>query len=391
MTRRTVRITGLGVLSAHGFGLTPLIDGLRAGRCPAQPAADVGYPADPLPLISKFPPGYYPPGERTCRQQLLDTVQQLIDARHGDAGVLTETDCALVVGTGGFLFASGAELFWRWNNPGATAEPVTLRGPAWGANVIARHFGMRGPTFAVSTGCSSSANALLTATEMLQRGHARRALVVGAEGVSAVTLAGFDALQLLDPAGCRPFDRDRNGLQLGEAVCALLLDTGEPSTSRAIIRGGANVCDTHHLSAASPDGAIMRAVMVEALAEARIDARAVIAIKAHGTGSIDSDRAEAAAIKAIFADGIALRTPVIGLKHYVGHTLGACGALETAAMIGCFEAGFLPATAGFVHRDPQLDLAPTGAAEPARAGCYLLNFFGFGGNYTSIVVELGAA
>ncbi|MFN0304149.1 MAG: beta-ketoacyl synthase N-terminal-like domain-containing protein [Burkholderiales bacterium] len=382
-----VRITRLGVLSAHGVGLVPLVDGIRAGRCPVRPANGIGYPLEPAPAVSQINAADTPPGERACAEQLLGTVEQAFTAesRH----LLAEPDCALVVGSGGFLFASGAELYWRWRNPGATADPFHVRGPAWGASLVAEHFGMRGPTLTLSTGCSSSANALLVATEMLQRGHARRALVVGAESVSAVTLSGFDALMLLDPEGCRPFDRDRNGVQLGEAVSVLLLEAGDRNSGRAIMRGGANLCDTHHLTGASPNGAVMRAVMLEALGQASIAPSEIVAIKAHGTGSVDSDRAEAAAINAVFAADTPLVVPVIGLKRFVGHTLGACGALETAALLGCFEAGFLPATAGFGNVDAELGLTPTSANAPARPGCHLLNFFGFGGNYTSLVVEFG--
>ncbi len=355
-----------------------------------QPAEGIGYPRDPAPLISKIPAGNDAPGERACAEQLIETVRQAIHSYRGDVQQLMGPNCALVIGTGGFLFASAAELFWRWQHPDATKEPARLRGPAWGGNVIAHHFGMQGPMFAVSTGCSSSANALLTASELVHRGRVRRALVVGAEGVSPVTLGGFESLQLLDPEGCRPFDRDRSGLQLGEAFSALILERSDATAEGARILGGANLCDTHHLTGASPDGAVMRAVMEEALADAGVTASAVVAIKAHGTGSIDSDRAEAAAIQSLFATSPARKTPVIGLKRYVGHTLGACGTLETAALIGCFEAGFLPPTAGFANMDPELDFELSRTTLPARLGPYLLNFFGFGGNYTSLVVGFGA-
>jgi 3-oxoacyl-[acyl-carrier-protein] synthase I len=384
---QAVHIAGAGVLSAHGSGLSSLVAGIRSGRCPVEPARGIGYPGDPAPFISKIPAGNHAPGERACVAQLIEATQQAIDSYRGDVKALLAPDCAVVVGTGGFLFASAAELFWRWQHPDATAQPARLRGPGWGANVIAQHFGMRGESFVISTGCSSSANALLTATELLQRGRAKRALVVGAEGVSPVTVGGFEALQLLDPAGCRPFDRDRSGLQLGEAFCALILEASDTTADGAFITGGANLCDTHHLTSASPDGAVMRSVMEEALADAGITPSEIVAIKAHGTGSIDSDRAEAAAIKSLFATPLT----VIGLKRYVGHTLGACGTLETAALIGCLRAGFLPSTAGFETVDPALQFAPSRAVLPARPGPYLLNFFGFGGNYTSLVVELRAA
>jgi 3-oxoacyl-(acyl-carrier-protein) synthase len=299
----------------------------------------------------------------------------------------------LVVGTSGFLYASGAELYGRATGTVPDDTPFFVRGPSWGAELITERLGVHGPSLTVSSGCSSSANALLIAAEMIERGRVRHVLVVGAEELSAVTLSGFDSLLLLDPAGCRPFDRDRAGLQTGEGITAMVLEAdGSAGTdaggggSFAHIRGGANRCDMHHLTGANPDGSVMRQVMQEALESAGIAPSEVMAVKTHGTGSTDSDRAEAAALRTLFCDAM---PPLLALKRYVGHTMGACGTLETAALTGCVADGFLPAAAGFSVVDPELGVSPLRDAVPAKAGPYLLNFFGFGGNYTSLVLELG--
>ncbi|MFN0316960.1 MAG: beta-ketoacyl-[acyl-carrier-protein] synthase family protein [Burkholderiales bacterium] len=381
MNEKTM-VTGLGILSAYGPGIRAAVEGIKAGVCPRRPAAGIGYPSDTPPLASAFLPRPLPPGEAATAIHLTETIDQLLAQWNGDPEALRDEETALIVGTGGFLFASGAELYWRSKQTAPMDEPFYVRGPAWGSSLIARHLGMRATPLTLSTGCSSSANALLAATQMLQRGRAKRVLVVGAEGLSAVTLSGFDSLLLLDPEGCRPFDRDRAGLQIGEGFAAIMLESGRKG--QASILGGANLCDTHHLTSASPGGDVMRDVMRQALANAAVGPGAVTAVKAHGTGSADSDRAEANALHAVF--GAAL-PPVIGLKRYVGHTLGACGAVETAALIGCLQNGFLPATAGFRAMDPELGIVPTQPAQVGGAGIYLLNFFGFGGNYTSLVME----
>lgn len=377
------RVTAIGALTAHGAGLGPLVEGIRAGDCPVRAATGIGYPEAKAPQASAFPVRAWPPGEAAAALQLLETVDQLLARWGGDRATLCGEDTALIVGTGGFLYASGAELYWRSQRAGTATTPFRVRGPAWGSELIADHLHLNGPVLTLSTGCSASANALLAATEMLQRSRVRRVLVVGAEGLSAVTLSGFASLMLLDPEGCRPFDRDRAGLQIGEGIAALMLEVDVANATRAYLRGGANLCDTHHLTSASPDGRIMHEVMCQALASAGIRAADVIAVKAHGTGSIDSDRAEAHALRSLF--GVTL-PPVFALKRYVGHTLGACGAIETAALIGCLENGFVPATAGFHCADPELNVQPTRTPLPARQGAYLLNFFGFGGNYTSLVL-----
>jgi 3-oxoacyl-[acyl-carrier-protein] synthase I len=384
LAKPLARIAAVGVLSCYGSGTRALAEGMRAGACPARRATGIGYPLEPPPFFNRFPEASYPPGEEASALVLLETVQQMLHTWGGDVSEISRADCALVVGSGGFLYASGAELYWRWRGEARTGQPFHVRGPSWGASLIAARYNMRGPAFTLSTGCSSSANALLAAKELIERGDARRAIVVGAEGLSTVTLSGFDSLMLLDPQGCRPFDRDRAGLQLGEAVAALLLERAATPASGAIVRGAANLCDTHHLTSASPDGGVMRAVMLEAIANAGVAPADIALVKAHGTGSVDSDAAEAHAIRSVFGNAL---PSVSAFKRYVGHTLGACGALETAAMIACFEQAFIPPAAGFANVDPELAVEPLRAPIAALDGAYLLNFFGFGGNYTSLVVE----
>jgi 3-oxoacyl-(acyl-carrier-protein) synthase len=383
----SVCLRTIGVLSAYGRGMPALVAGMRAGICPRAPATGIGYPLDPPPLVSRIPAPASPPGEAGAAARLIDVAADALAQAGLNRDEIQAEDMALVVGTGGFLYASGAELYGRATGVLPNDTPFLVRGPDWGVALIGERFGLRGPCLAVSSGCSSSANALLLAAEMIARGRARRALVVGAEGLSAVTLSGFDSLLLLDPKGCRPFDRDRNGLQIGEAICAIVLEAhaeGEAFDHIALLCGGANRCDTHHLTSASPDGSVMRDVMREALASAGVGAPGVVAIKAHGTGSGDSDRAEAAALRAVFGDS---PPPVLAFKRYLGHTLGGCGALETAALAGCVADGFLPAAAGFSEFDPELGLEPLRFIRPAQGGHYLLNFFGFGGNYTSLVLR----
>ncbi len=383
MAAAVARITAIGALTAYGAGLPAMVEGMRAGCCPIRAASGIGYPDPELPRVSAFPACAWPRGEAGAAMQLLATVDQLVANWDGQTEALRSEDTALIVGSGGFLYASGAELYWRSRHADAARAPFFVRGPAWGGDLIASHLQLRGMVLTLSTGCSSSANAILTATEMLQRGRARRALVVGAEGLSAVTLSGFASLMLLDPEGCRPFDLHRAGLQIGEGIAALMLEADSEGRRGATLRGGANLCDTHHLTSASPDGRVMRDVMIEAMSRARVRPADIIAVKAHGTGSVDSDRAEGNALRSVF--GAAL-PHVVGLKRYVGHTLGACGTVETAALIGCLQQGFTPFTAGFTNVDPEIGIAPTRAIIPASDGAYLLNFFGFGGNYTSLVM-----
>jgi len=290
-------------------------------------------------------------------------------------------DCALLCG-GTNTFAQAEHEYLQSQRESRT-QRSRIHDPGSLTNQIARALGVRGPVLTFSTACSSSANALLVARDMLLRGHVSRALVVGIESLSAIALGGFQSLMMLDADGCRPFDNARAGLQLGEGAAALLL---EAQGTGPRLTGGANLCDIHHVTSANPDGSGMARCMNTALADAGIDARDIIAIKAHGTASRENDAAEVAAMRTLFSTQL---PPFTALKRYFGHTLGACGAIETVALLAALDAGFVPATAGFSDVDASLGVAPLTTPLAAVPGEYLLNFFGFGGNYASLVIGHG--
>jgi 3-oxoacyl-[acyl-carrier-protein] synthase-1 len=382
MTR--VRIRGLGLLTSYGLGLAGTVTALQQGRSGITPLTLFPLSFADRFQVSQFDHERFPTDEAGTEELLLLVARDaLAQANLAYAPPEALRDCALVLGTSGFLFPAEEEYRRHYAETGQASTPP-LRATGWYAARVAQRLGIAGPVFTLSTACSSSANALLAAGDLITRGEIRRALVLGVEGLSSITLTGFQSLMLLDPDGCRPFDADRAGLQLGEGIGALVLEAETDDRAHGdFLRGGANLCDIHHVTSASPDGSAMLAVMEQALATARLDAQSIHAIKAHGTGSEDNDAAEAAAMRSLFPDH---PPPFTGLKRYFGHTLGACGAIESAAFLGCLRAGFIPATAGFLHTDAALRIAPLVREMPAARGHYLLNFFGFGGNYASLVI-----
>ncbi|KAB2837442.1 MAG: beta-ketoacyl synthase, partial [Burkholderiales bacterium] len=132
------------------------------------------------------------------------------------------------------------------------------------------------------------------------------------------------------------------------------------------------------------DGAALAAVLERALARAGCGAEGIGAVKLHAAGSGDADAAEAAALLRVFGQCL---PPLVSFKPYLGHTLGASGALETALLLGCLAQHALPATPGFTHLDPALGMAPTLARQPCAADLVLLNFIGFGGSLAALVLE----
>lgn len=266
------------------------------------------------------------------------------------------------------------------------ALPIPLDGFLQVSERLQQQHGFYGADFPYNTACTSSANAILAASQSIRSGNSRHALVVGIETFNVTTLSGFAGMQLLASDAMRPFDRRREGLVLGEG-CAALLFSGTQQNHGLTVQGGASQCDTYSISASNPDGTAIAEVMRLALSEAGIDASAITAIKAHGTASPLNDNGEAAALRQVFTQ----LAPVFCLKPYVGHTLGACGAIELALLATALRGDIIPASAGFAEPDPELNISPISKAVPAEPGFYLLNFFGFGGNNSAIIVQHNSA
>ncbi len=269
-----------------------------------------------------------------------------------------------------------------------TGEATALIGSNSISN-LARHlrhrFGLGGPDFSFNTACTASANALMAAADMLVWGELDVALVVGVELCNVITATGFQGLGLFAKQRMQPFDRDRDGLILGEGCAALVLSKQRPEIAQPFyLRGAANLCDTYGMSAANPDGSTVTMVMRQALARADLQPQQIQAIKAHGTASLHNDEAEAAGMRQLFAE----LPPVCALKPYLGHTLGACGLNEVMLFLGAAEAGFLPGTPGIASPErADLGVSLNQAPLPLAPGHFMLNFFGFGGNNTSLIIS----
>ena len=376
-------IRGLGLVSSYGIGVARAVEGMRAGRAGITPLTLFSLPFQNRIQVNQFDHTPFPPDSACATATMEEVAQQSLTEAQLERTALR--DAALVVGTSSFLFAGEADYRRTLADTGQIVMPPLVP-PGQAALRVAAELGIEGPVLTLTTACSSSANALLVATGLLRRGEVRRALVIGVEGLSAIALSGFHSLMLLDPEGCRPFDAGRRGMQIGEAVGAVLLEAGDAARGGDLLLGGANLCDTHHMTSATPDGSAMRSVMHMALADAGLQPADVAVIKAHGTGSLDNDTAEAAAMHTLFGADL---PPFTGIKRYLGHTLGACGTVELAVFLGCLRAGFVPPAAGFTHPDPALRIAPLTAARPAPTGTAMLNYFGFGGNYASLLIAHG--
>jgi 3-oxoacyl-(acyl-carrier-protein) synthase len=216
------------------------------------------------------------------------------------------------------------------------------------ARDLAAELGLGGPALAVSNACASGLIATIQAARLLGRGSSEFMLVVGVDVLAGFLLAGFSSLAALSPQPCRPFDRARNGLSLGEGAGALLLtmQPGSPGSRLASVRGWGVANDANHITGPSRTGEGLKLALSGALRGAGLRPGDVQCVNSHGTGTVYNDEMEAQALAAVFGGN---QPPVFSMKGYFGHTLGAAGVIETALCLAALRDRTVPATMGFEH------------------------------------------
>ena len=267
-----------------------------------------------------------------------------------------------------------------WNHFSST--PVDL---------IASRFHLQGLRSCIVAACSSSTIAIAQAADAIRTGRLDVALAGGTDTLSRLTFSGFNALRLMDPEPCRPFDRDRAGMNIGEGAAVLVLEEMSRARARvasiyAELAGSSFACEAFHPTAPEPDGRPVAAVVQSALQDARIDLSAVDHINAHGTATPQNDRAETRGYRSLFGERVAT-LPVTSVKSMVGHCLGAAGGIEAAILALTIARGVIPPTVHHATMDPDChgDVVANAARErPVRCG--VSTSLGFGGNDSALVL-----
>lgn len=279
------------------------------------------------------------------------------------------------------------QLYQDANMQSGSAEYVHSYNCAAHTLRISTHYAMKGISDTINTACSSSANAIMLGARLIRSGRADRAIVGGVDSLAKYTVNGFNALQILSEGKCRPFDEQRDGLNLGEAGAYLVLEAEHICADKerlAQITGYGNTNDAFHTSSMSDDAVGVTQCIAAALRHAGLAPDDISYINAHGTGTMNNDAVELTGFSNIFAQ----IPPYSSTKSYTGHTLGAAGALEAIFSV-----------ASIVHQEiyPSLRVASPiqGSVAPvstysanARIINVMSNSYGFGGNCTSLLFSL---
>jgi len=245
---------------------------------------------------------------------------------------------------------------------------------------VARRLGLQGPVMTISTACSSSAKVFAAAARLIEAGLADAAVVGGVDSLCQSVLYGFHSLELVSERPCRPFDRDRNGLSLGEAAGFAILES-DPEQSLGRLAGWGESSDAHHMASPHPEGRGAVAAMRQALGAAGIDPSGIGYINCHGTATAMNDQVEAGAIHRVFGSP----PPAASTKGWTGHTLGAAGIVESVFSLLALSDCFLPA--GLNLDEPEDGWADFILTESRheKVAHVLSNSFGFGGSNCSLI------
>lgn len=249
---------------------------------------------------------------------------------------------------------------------------------------IQARFRLHGLVNTINTACSSSANAIMFGARLIKNGLANKAIVGGCDSLAKYAVNGFNSLNILSNEICRPFDEERKGLNLGEGAAFLVLEKEKDIGTRKVyaeLSGWCNTNDAFHPSSLSEGGEGPYLAMDGALRSARLQAGQIDFINAHGTGTENNDAAESRAMLRLFEKVPAFAST----KSNTGHTLGACGAIESVySILSLYHQEIHPAL-NFRNPIPSTGLIPVQKYEKRKVHHVLSNSFGFGGNCTSLV------
>lgn len=403
MTRQRVVVTGIGLVTSLGISRETCWDAMVAGRCGVGP-------------VTAFDPSGF--RSTVAAQVDIDAVREGLTAwqrrrlSRGDQIGLTAAGEALadsgLLSSGadrsriGLLLGAGTADLLR-NERYHEALTQDRQGKprptdAWShfsstaVDVIATSFGLEGLRSCIVAACSSSTIAIGQAADAIRAGRLDAALAGGTDALSRLTFSGFNALRVMDQEPCRPFDRTRAGMNIGEGAAVLVLEGYNRARQRgapiyAEIAGYGLGCEAFHPTAPEPNGAPIAAVVRAALKDAQMNADQIGHLNAHGTATLQNDVAEARGFRSVFGDRTR-HLPVTSIKSMIGHCLGAAGGIEAATLAMTIARGVIPPTVNHRENDPEcdVDLVANAAREVAVAAAVSTSL-GFGGNDAALVMR----
>ncbi len=398
--RKRVVITGLGVVSAVGNSIPEFWESLIQGKDGAKEitAFDASaYRTKRAAEVSGLDPeAHFSRREMKrlsrCDQFGLVAFREAWKSARLDQDLINKERAGIILGAGSGGILSVEKYFRDFYLEKGMPSPSLLLSYALATttDLMAIESGLKGPRSTTATVCSSSSASIGVAYDMIQMGLADVMVSGGSDSLCEVSFSGFSCLKLVDPETCKPFDKRRQGLTIGEGAGILILEELEHAKKRnapvlAEFLGYGICADAYHLTAPEPHGEGVERVIRAALSHAEVSPEEVDTINAHGTATPLNDIAETRGIKRVFGEK-AKEIPISGIKSMVGHCLGSAGGIEAVATVLTIKNGSIPPTIHYEVPDPLCDLNYTpnhSIRKDVRIA--LSNSFAFGGNNVSLV------
>ena len=400
--RKRVVITGLGVVSAVGNSVPEFWKSLVEGKDGAKEitAFDAStYRTKKAAEVSGLNSQAYFSGKELhrlsrCDQFGLVAFREAWRSARLDQYPIDKEKAGIILGAGSGGILSVEKYFRDFYQGKGKPSPSLLisYSLATTTDLIAIESGLKGPRSTTATVCSSSSASIGVAYDMIQMGMADVMVTGGSDSLCEVSYSGFSSLKLVDPESCKPFDRRRQGLTIGEGAGILILEEMEHALQRgasvlAEFLGYGICADAYHLTAPEPNGEGVERVIRIALSHAGVSPEEVDTINAHGTATPFNDIAETRGIKRVFEER-AKEIPISGIKSMIGHCLGSAGGIEAVATVLTIKNGIIPPTIHYEVPDPHCDLDYTpNQSKKKDVRVAISNSFAFGGNNVCLVFK----
>jgi 3-oxoacyl-[acyl-carrier-protein] synthase II len=396
---KRVAITGLGIFCSTGKNIEEFCQSLKEGHTGIGPITLFDTSKYPCKIGAEIrdyrPEKFFEKKElkkiSRADQFALIASGEAVKASGIDSFPSEEVGVCLGAGAGGMFEAETyhREILLKGRSKPSLIWPFI---PSFTTDRVAERFGFSGPKFTVTTACSSSATAIGYGADLIRSGKSKVVLCGGSEALSELTFGGFNSLKAMDPSSCKPFDRRRAGMSLGEGSGFLILEDFDEAVKRGVriyaeFLGYGIGGEAYHITAPEPTGMREACIMREAIEEGGITPSEVDYINPHGTGTPLNDKVETLSIKNVFGER-AYSIPISSIKSSVGHCLGSAGAIEAIASILSIVHQFIPATLNHLEGDEDCDLdyVPEKSRE-MELEVVLSNSFAFGGNCTTLVFK----
>lgn len=384
-----MNVTGLGCICAPGTNLTEVTESLYKGiRSPKPPVRIQAELENTYPVFEQFSDlEDIEEGMTRTVKLTLHAVQEALSQARLSPSDLQKYRVGVAVGTTVGCTLNNEPFYRDYKaglKPGLEAIDKYLNSNP--ALFISKKFSLKGPAVTVANACSSGSDAIGLAKSWLERDLCDLAIAGGADELSRITYLGFISLLISSLSGCRPFDRKRDGLNLGEGAGIVILEAEETFNTRdvpslALLRGYGTFADAYHPTAPHPEGRGLRKAIEFALKQAQVSPDQVGFINAHGTSTVNNDSVEGSVIADLFPAQI----PVVADKAYTGHTLGAAGAIEAVLTVQALIDQRLPKTLGFNEFDEECRISPTTELTEIDVEFGLSNSLAFGGNNSTLL------